>query len=242
MLPARCVIRRGLVPVLLIAFSGMFVASGQPPVASHMREHFNAVEEVQVAVMRGDLEAAQTAARWIVGHDQAAGLPPKSDSQVAAMRSAAQRVVDARDLRMAANAAAQMASTCGTCHRSHGAAPNLPAPEKPSAGKGLNAHMLAHKEAIDYLYRGLVAPSDALWKKGSELLKGAPLTKEDLPDDPALTDEIRKYETTVHQYARVAATDKTMARANVYGELIASCASCHSLHGRVWGPGQPKER
>jgi cytochrome c553 len=236
----RCVIRLRVILALLIGFSAMLTAAGQPDVAGHMGEHFKAVEDVQLAIMRGDLEAAQTAARWIVEHDQAAGLPPKSDAQVAAMKAAAKRVVDTQDLRIAANAAAQMASTCGTCHRSHGAAPSLPPPEKPSKTTGVAAHMLAHKEAIDYLYRGLVTPSDALWKQGSALLKGAPLNKEELPPDPALTDEIRNYETMVHQYARVAASDKPMARTNVYGELIAGCAGCHSLHGRVWGPGQPK--
>ena len=39
---------------------------------------------------------------------------------------------------------------------------------------------------------------------------------------------------------RAAAATDAQARVEIYGKLAADCASCHALHGRVWGPGVPK--
>jgi hypothetical protein len=103
------------------------------------------------------------------------------------------------------------------------------------------AHMAAHQQAIEYLYQGLVTPSDVSWNKGAELLKAAPLATSELPADPALTDDIKAFEGKVHQFAGMArkAADAN-TRVGLYGELLAGCAECHGLHGKVWGPGLPK--
>jgi hypothetical protein len=73
------------------------------------------------------------------------------------------------------------------------------------------------------------------------MLKGAPLKKEELPNDPKLTEEIKAYESQVHQIAeRARKANDPKTRVAVYSEVIAGCAECHSLHGRAWGPGVPK--
>jgi mono/diheme cytochrome c family protein len=212
-------------------------ASGQPAVVDHMKEHFNKVEEVQAAIVRGDIEGAKTPASWIAEHQTTEGLPEKSHSQIEAMKTAAKRAAEAKDIRMAANAAATMASTCGTCHRSTGASPNLPEPPAPAQTTGLAGQMRAHDLAVDYLYQGLVAPSDEKWKKGADLLKESPLAKDELPGDAKLTEDIKAYEVKVKQYAQLArSAQDTKTRVGVYGELLAGCAECHSLYGKVLGP------
>ena len=217
-------------------------ASQQPsPTAAHMEDHFGKVEQVQEAVIRGDLESAKQPAQWIAEHQSMQGLPAKTETQVAAMKLAAQRVIEAKDIRMATNAVATMASTCGTCHRSSGVTPKMPAPAMPPETGDLAGHMLAHQHAVDYMYQGLVTPSEDLWRKGAELLKVAPMAKDKFPEDPKLTEDIKAYEAKIHSFAemaRKASDPKT--RVNLYGELLAGCAECHSLHGRAWGPGLPK--
>ena len=48
-------------------------------------------------------------------------------------------------------------------------------------------------------------------------------------------------EKKVHAAADAAAkaTDRA-AKVTAYGDIVGSCATCHGLHGRVWGPGVPK--
>jgi hypothetical protein len=36
---------------------------------------------------------------------------------------------------------------------------------------------------------------------------------------------------------RAAGATMTPQRVAVYGEMIGTCAACHSLHPNVWGPG-----
>ena len=213
--------------------------SGQT--GSQMQDHFGKVELVQDAVIRGDMDSAREAARGIAEQKGNQGLPAKSDMQLEAMQKAAQRAADAKDIHMVANAVATMASTCGTCHRSSGVTPKMAAPVAPPEGGGVAGHMLAHQQAVDYLYQGLITPSDDLWKKGAELLKASPMAKEDFPKDPQLTDEIKAFEVKTHLFANMAhkASD-AKTRVGLYGELISSCAGCHALHGRIWGPGIPK--
>lgn len=211
------------------------------PVASHMKEHFRQVDAVQQAVIRGDLESAREPAQSLAEHQEPAGLPAATASQVTAMQTAARQVINATDVRGAAAATASMAASCGTCHKAAGAHPALAEPSQPKVTEGTVGHMLAHQRAVDLMYQGLIVPSDELWKKGADMLKGAPLEKGKLPDDPKLTSAIRAAEDQVHKMADRAARASTLdARSEVYGELISGCATCHSLHGRVWGPGLPK--
>jgi cytochrome c553 len=96
--------------------------------------------------------------------------------------------------------------------------------------------MAEHQFAVDLMYRGLVGPSDADWTKGAEALKAAPLGGKALPE----AKDAMAAEAKVHALAdrAIKAVDRP-AKAAVYGEVIGGCASCHGLHGRVWGPGAP---
>ncbi len=90
--------------------------------------------------------------------------------------------------------------------------------------------------------KGLIGPSAQAWADGAKALKAAPLAGAKLPKDPLLTKERLAAEAAVHALAdqAAAATDFPM-KTEVYGKLAANCASCHALHGRVWGPGLPKQ-
>ncbi len=216
-------------------------AAGQTAQAgAHMKEHFDKVGIMQDAVIRGDLEALREPARYMAEH-KADGMPPRAASQIQAMQAAARRAVEASDINMAANAVATMASTCGTCHRSTDTKVNVAPPPDPPKAENLAAHMLAHQQAVEFLYQGLAVPSDDLWKKGAQLLRSAPMQKDQFPADAKLTEDIKAFEAKTHQFADMAGkAGDPKTRVGVYGAILTSCASCHGLHGRIWGPGLPK--
>jgi mono/diheme cytochrome c family protein len=202
----------------------------------HMADHFSHIRDVQEAIIRGDLELAKPPARWIAEHPEA-GVPANTAGQVAALRAAANDVVNAADLSAAAGGAALMLAVCGDCHVVARVKPRMPPEGVIPAVKGPKAHMVEHQHAVNLLYRGLAAPSDADWKKGAQALKASPLGAKQIP----AAEEVIAAETQVHELAaRALEARNPSAKAAVYGQVIGACASCHGLHGRVWGPGAPK--
>jgi cytochrome c2 len=212
-----------------------------PNVAAQMDDHFAKVTETQNALLRGDLEAAKEPAKWIAEHQQVTGLPASSGPAIEEMKKGARQVAEAADIGAAAQGAAAMAVACGKCHAASGVTPKYPQPAPEAAKTEAETHMLGHEHALDLLYKGLVGPSDQAWADGATALKAAPLAGAKLPKDPQLTKERLAAEAAVHALAdRAAAAKDVQARVEVYGKLAADCASCHALHGRVWGPGLPK--
>jgi len=207
------------------------------PVADHMADHFSHVHAIEQAVIRGDLEAAQAPAQWIVEHQSLSNLPADSAVYLAEIRNSASGVASTDDIGNAAVATATMVAACGKCHTATGVTPTMPEVAAPGA-EGITGHMQQHMQAVDLMYEGLAAPSDELWKKGAEMLKASPLEGENLPQE--LSDDVKASETRVHEMAdRAINAADTGAKIAIYGELIGGCASCHGLHGKVWGPGVP---
>ena len=219
------------------------VASTPPPnVSADMDDHFAKVTEAQNALLRGDLEAAKEPAKWIAEHQEVAGLPTSAGPAIEQMKKGARKVVDATDIAAAAQGSAAMAVACGQCHAASGAIAKFPQAAPEVAKSEAGTHMIEHERALDLLYKGLIGPSDRAWADGAKALKAAPLAGAKLPKDPQLTKERLAAEAAVHSLAdqATAATDFP-TKAEIYGKLAAECASCHALHGRVWGPGLPKK-
>jgi cytochrome c553 len=203
-----------------------------------MAGHFGKVRELEEAVIRGDLESAKAAAQWIAEHQEAAGLPAGTESYVTATKNAARAVAASASLGNAGVAAAFTVAACGECHAAAKVTPKMPEVSVPPTLPGTAAHMLAHQYAVDLMYRGMVGPSETLWKQGAEALKGSPLRDKDLTK---VSKEIVASETRVHELAgRAAQAADAGSRIAIYGDLIGGCASCHGMHGRVLGPGLPK--
>jgi hypothetical protein len=216
-------------------------AAPAPGVAAQMDDHFAKVTEVHDAVLRGDLEAAKEPAKWIAEHQAVAGLPASSGPAVDEMKKGARQVAEAADIAAAAQGAAAMAVACGKCHAASSVTPKYPPPAPEAAKSEAGTHMLEHQHGLDLLYKGLVGPSDQAWADGAKALKAAPLVGAKMPKDPKLTTERMAAEAAVHALAdKAGAAADVQARIEIYGKLAADCASCHALHGRVWGPGLPR--
>jgi cytochrome c553 len=210
-------------------------------VAKHMHEHLARVTAMQDAVIRGDLDAAVEPAKWIADHQETEGLPAGTEPFVASMKKQAAAVAESKDLKNAGVATAMTLSYCGSCHASAKVTPQMPEPVKPTASGPAAAHMLEHQWATELMYQGLTMPSEERWQKGLAAMQGSPLSEKDLPKDTKLTKDIVALEAKVHELAAKAKTTTDLGvKVALYGEYLAGCAGCHSLHGKVWGPGLPK--
>jgi mono/diheme cytochrome c family protein len=86
---------------------------------------------------------------------------------------------------------------------------------------------------------GLMVPSPSQFRDGAERLRIATLRPSDLPKDPQFTKWVREADVRVHQVAdRAVEADTQGQRAAAYSELMTTCAQCHGLHSKVWGPGR----
>jgi mono/diheme cytochrome c family protein len=205
---------------------------------SAMRYHFTDVSRVHDAVIRGDLAGARAAATELAYMAVPPGTITVGVPFVIAISEAARRVLDAGELRAAAVQASEMLRRCGDCHQAIGVVP-APAPlTRPNVG-GIVGHMLEHERAVSGLLHGLLIPSASEWRAGAERLRTAPLRASELPRDPGLTRDIAAAEERVHGLAeRADAATTPVDRGAVYADLLTTCAQCHGLHRKVWGPGQ----
>lgn len=209
-----------------------------PARAARMKVHYAQALVVHDAVIRGDQAAAQAAAKVLTQDPPAAQLNVHLTPYDVALRKSAGRIVETGDPRGAAITTATMLASCGDCHRASGKAPVLPALQE-GPGSGIVAHMVAHQRAVDDLLQGLVGPSGSRWREGAMALKQASLKSDKLPKDAKARPEIVEAETRVHELAdTMLAADTPEKRVAAYGELIQTCARCHSLHQSVWGPGR----
>lgn len=213
-----------------------------PERLAQMQHHFSQVGLVHEAVIRGDLPAVRGPASQLAESETPRDVPASTAPYVAAMRLGAKRAAEARELASAAAATASILLACGECHRNAGTMPVPVTPKRPPVG-GLVGHMLEHQRAADEMLEGLFIPSETQWLRGAARFVGAPLRQQSLPRDPKLTPGIRKAEERVHQLAERAREARAWKdRGEIYAEMLTTCASCHSLHGVVWGPRRSPSR
>jgi mono/diheme cytochrome c family protein len=227
-----------LLPLTLLAQDPLSLPAADR-IALHMSGYVGAAAEIRQHVIRGDLENARAVARALVTQPTLAKLAA-SDPWVAQVADAAEEVANAPDLVQAAGGTARMSAACGSCHQTLAVRSVMPQRATVATG-GVVGHMLNHERAIDDLHAGLIKPSDALWLRGADGLKGNSLNRGSLPPGAELTNKILAAEARVHQLASRARTASATAdRVHVYTLVLASCAECHRLHPRLWGPAAPQ--
>jgi len=214
-------------------------AQSPPPIperASDMRNYFSQVTRIHEALIRGELTAIAAPAAEL-----ATAEPPEAYRQMAVpfveeIRRSARRAGTAPNVRSAAAAMVTLLGQCANCHEAAGIFPSPASPRRPDVG-GFVGHMIDHQRAADDMLQGLMIPSASRWREAADRLETVTLRPEDLPRDAKLAAQEKQADAAVHalaESARSAATWRT--RANLYVELVATCASCHSLRPGVWGP------
>jgi len=82
----------------------------------HMHVHADQVDNINIALADGDLDATKLPARWLWRHDTVDGVPPDWQPYVVGMREAARAVANAADLEAARAASKGITEQCQGCH------------------------------------------------------------------------------------------------------------------------------
>ncbi len=209
-------------------------------VATQMHEYLGRITTIKSLIIMGNLDGAREPAIWMAEHEAVAGLTADFEQYVGLMRQYARGVNNATDLISAALAVSGMARTCSSCHLANDVTIEFGYDQVPAEWSDTVSHMQRHQWAVDRLWEGLIGPSDTAWNRGMDMLVDVPLHADDvMSEDSAGADaaELDRMASRVHALTRrgTVATTPT-ERADVYGELLGLCATCHTRLGR--GPGQ----
>jgi hypothetical protein len=195
----------------------------------HMKGHFEAIREIQRAVVHGKLDKAKEKAKWLAehqAHDTIADWKPHLHS----LRASADELSRAENLAMAAGLTARLGDECANCHTTLTAITSFEWNELPNESGDTKIHMKRHQWAADRMWEGLVGPSDDLWSKGAEVLADAPLAAEKVTDDPKLAGAATKLAEQIHRLGKKALqTDDREERVGLFAELLGTCSTCHSI-------------
>jgi hypothetical protein len=196
-----------------------------------MWKHFDAAADLHEAIVLGSVEQARLAGQRLAEHHDQKGLPQGSEPLLEAMRQSARQIASAHDLSDAALGTAQVAVACGNCHETYQRGPlfsggGVP----PTEGVGVGREMRRHAWGAGRLWEGLIGPSDPAWTAGARALVDAPLSPDSVNDRAVeIWHHVAIMETRVHDLGQQALTTTAVSeRAQLYAELLTSCAACHA--------------
>jgi cytochrome c553 len=218
------------------ALVGIVVAVACAPqpttaVQPRMTDHFANVSLLYGAAAAGDLVAVRAQARLLLERETGAGMPGKAQPYVEELRSFAGLASRAPDQQSGASAVARVAAACGSCHRAlNRKVPPDTLTGPPEGDNPVETRMTRHQWAAARLWDGLVGPSDEAWQAGASVLRDAPMFTDRLTEDVEQYAAVTKLAWQVHEVGALAntVTDQTR-RADLYGTLLATCATCHDL-------------
>ncbi|HEY5923816.1 MAG TPA: hypothetical protein VIV11_19175 [Kofleriaceae bacterium] len=197
------------------------------PQPAHSREQLEAAASLQLAIMQGRLADARDLAGQLAVHE----MPARSGWQpyVAELRDSAHLIARADDVAAAGAELGRLGRACGSCHAASGARPVLAAGVAPTDDTTLAAQMLRHQWAAVQLWQGVSGPADQAWQDGARVMVA---TRADVHkrvhEKPNA--EVFMLAERLHEQARhAAALTDVDARAGLYGEVMATCASCHTI-------------
>lgn len=207
-----------------------------PARAADMQHHFSQLTRIHEALIRGDLKAVLAPAAELATTRTPEGFPASAETFVDAIRRSARRAGTAPNLRTAAAETVALAGQCAACHQAVGMYPSPASPRRPDL-PSIVGHMIEHQRAADDMLQGLVMPSASRWTEAARRLDTATLDADAWPRDAKLRAQARQADADIHALAERAYEATTpRVRANLYVDLVMTCAGCHSLHRGVWGP------
>ena len=188
--------------------------------ASHMSAHYGQVDEIQEAVIAGNVNGTRDAARWLSTHE-GQEFPATAAPALEAMRNEGRIMLRQNDILAVARTLGRLGVACASCHTALAANVTFPLEEPPASSANPASHMRRHAWAMFRMWEGLSAPSDGLWSAGA----GALTT---LPVDFGGNDQANLLAARVHELSDIARRGTTAEdRADTYGDLLETCGLCH---------------
>jgi len=206
---------------------------GTARLASRMFAHAMYGSQMRDAVLANDFATRKVAAKRLASLPDRTDLPAGMREHLRAMTHAAERVVEAPDVREAARSVASLAQTCGDCHSQFGG-PKLSSLERPAESASLKQQMTSHQWAIARMWDGLVVPSDLAWREGASELVAARLNPALATPGRTPVPEIAALAESVRGIAQRSETAERNVRSGLFGNLLDACVQCHG-----WLMGEP---
>jgi cytochrome c553 len=196
----------------------------------HMHENFDLLRAIEKLLVRGNLEDARALARAIAEAPDEPGLEPFA-KQAAVVRDRAASLVKASTIAEACRREAQLAAACAGCHVETGVVPEFRSTSRvPRDEPTIAARMARHLWATDRLWEGIVGGSDESWRKGLDVLAAAPVDVPPISTVQApLAKQLQQQADRARQRQKADTIDE---RASAYGEILTTCAGCHSSRPR----------
>jgi cytochrome c553 len=196
-----------------------------------MQGHDKHGDALRDAMVRGDLDWVKGEARLLAELRVVGPTSGLFRHQLDAMKDAAARVSGANELKDASLDVGVVAKTCGDCHHVFGR-PGMIVGQPAAPAAGVRAAMQRHQWTAEQLWEGLVIPSDDAWNAGALVMEEAPLDPEALTPSKSPVPRVGELALTVHDLGRnAAASNRVDLRADVYSQMLATCADCHKWLG-----------
>ena len=225
---AGCSYRRWTVRLAVLLLAGCSTAP-EPymgsPARGQMQAHFDLAVEMRGYAIHGDLERFRATAHDLAELDPARDLSSDLMLQLGPMRWEARAGADARTTEAAARATAEVARTCGECHRANDVAlSDRVVVTPPALDDDTNRHMTGLAWVTGLLWEGLIVPSDAAWAVGAEALIDYGVLLEETP-----ARDLRLASGSLRRLGREASgATEPEDRVRALGDIWATCSGCHT--------------
>jgi hypothetical protein len=197
-------------------------------VAFHMRQHFADLREVERLLIAGKVEDARSRGFLLTKSAPDPGMA-RWQRDFEDVRDAASSLVVASGIDEALRREVRVAAACAACHIDAQKLPVFAEPTSVAIDDGTQrARMARHQWAADRLWEGLVGAADRPWRMGLDVLATTTLPYSAFTDAPLLAHQLQAF--AQHAIASQS-TDTLEDRTRMYGEMLVTCAACHSsLH------------
>jgi hypothetical protein len=187
-----------------------------PDLRDEMETHFYRALELQLAVLGGDVPAANTAGGKLAAEIDSGTFPPTWVPFLDETKRAAQGAANATTVREASAALGALSESCASCHLATRGGPreavDMSVPPE---------HMARHLYAAYWMGYGLIAPDDHAWSAGARTLASTSIGV-DAPAHHGL-------DARLHDLAaRAIPLTDIHARAELWSELLVACSECHA--------------
>ena len=199
-----------------------------PTVEKRMGDHFSKATEMKAAIVSGKLAEAKAAAAWLGKTEWSPQMSEDWRVPLQKLRAIATRTSIAPDLPTAAMGLGEIGAACAECHRALGG-PQVSDSRPPGPASGAQPRMTRHGWAVERMWLGLTTPSDPAWLAGTEALADAPLEPKALGQKADA--ELKPLANRIRALGERAHAAPPMERATIYGQLLSTCASCHTQSG-----------
>jgi hypothetical protein len=193
-----------------------FVEGPVAPQPAHTREQVIAASDLQVSIAQGRLADAHDLATQLADMTLDVQLP-------------AGRIAHAGDLATAGVELGNLAGACGGCHAASGVIAAIPKRTPPAESNALGGQMTRHAWGAARLWEGVSGPAEHAWLDGALVIAQTPCEVSTVMHGKPNVEAFELAEQLHDQAMRASAAGDITARANLLGEVMSTCASCHRI-------------